>query len=91
MSWLDEALAINAEKAKEAKTDFGGECSTNTDILLLDTQEDIECFKTRVREEYEDATDREIEHAVEKIKERFSSPYSLKEVLSYIKQFVGSY
>ncbi len=78
MSWLEEAEAINKQKKEEA-----GE-----DILYLDTEEEIERFKEEIKAVYEQATDREINRGIDQVIEKYSSPYSKKEILYFMKQFV---
>ncbi len=77
MSWLDEAKAI--VKNKEA---------SSSDELFLATESDKESFKKEVMALYENATERELDLAIERIFERFDPPFSKKEVMLYIKQFV---
>ena len=77
MSWLDEAKAI--VKSKEA---------SSSDELSLATEADKEAFKKEVMSLYENATERELDHAIERIFERFDPPFSKKEIMLYIKQFV---
>jgi hypothetical protein len=82
MGWLDEAKAIAEKKEKEqANIQNNGE-------LLLETETDIAAFKKRILYYYEDATDREMDFAIDKAKERFNPPYSEKEIINYIKQFL---
>ncbi len=80
MGWLDEAEAIIKKKEQEKNVEAEG--------LRLDTEEEIAAFKKKILYYYEDATDREMDFAIEKIKERFDPPFSEKEVMNYIKQFL---
>ena len=82
MGWLDEAKAIAEQKEKEAAKAQSGEG------LSLETEAEIAAFKKRILYYYEDATDKEMDFAIEKIKNRFDAPYSEKEVINYIKQFL---
>ena len=80
MGWLDEAKAIVEKKEKTAVQSDGG--------LHLATEADIAAFKKKILYYYEDATDKEMDFAIDKAKERFDPPYSEKEILNYIKQFL---
>ena len=82
MGWLDEAKAIVEKKEKEAAV------TQNNGGLSLQTEADIAAFKKRILYYYEDATDKEMDFAIDKAKERFDPPYSEKEILNYIKQFL---
>ncbi len=79
MSWLEEAEAINRRQA-EAKND--------KDILKLSSDEEKEVFKKEIKDIYEQATEREITKALDMALEKFEPPYSRREFLYFIKQFV---
>ena len=82
MGWLDEAKAIVEKRGKEAAT------AQNDGGLRLETEAEIAAFKKRILYYYEDATDKEMDFAIDKAKERFDAPYSEKEIINYIKQFL---
>ncbi|MBR7158600.1 MAG: hypothetical protein IKD08_02830 [Alphaproteobacteria bacterium] len=77
MSWLEEAEAINRKNAAEDK-----------DLLCLSSATEQEAFKKEIKDIYEQATDREIAKALDMALEKFTPPYSRREVLYFIKQFV---
>lgn len=86
MGWLKEAQDIL--KSKELLEESLNEIISNEDDLSLDSEAEINSFKKVIIHYYENATDREIDKAIEKIKERFDKPYSKKEALNYIKLFL---
>ena len=82
MGWLDDAEKIIPQKNNTTCE------SENKSCLFLNTEQEINNFKKIISHYYENASDREMDFAIEKIKERFDAPYSEKEVLNYIKQFL---
>lgn len=81
MGWLQDAQDILKDKTVS-------EPSEDKDSFTLDNEQDIAAFKKVILHYYEDATDSEINKAIEKTKERFDSPFGKKEVINYIKQFL---
>lgn len=82
MGWLDDAEAVLKQKKDSAKDNI------NSDTISLNSEQDKEVFKKLVKDLYEKATDREINLAIERIENHFTPPYSKREIMLYVKQFV---
>lgn len=80
MSWLTDAENFIKAKQNEQKSDIPAE-----ELLFYETEEQKESLKKFLRLEYPNATNREIEKALDEMEEKMEKPFIKKEALHFLR------